>query len=228
MRSFSKERPDPSDEWMRTWNRGTELCGATIRVDPFGLACPGRPALAAELAWRDASWTHRRTGIYGAMFVAAAIAAAFVERDRLAIFRTALQHVPRRSRFHEITADCMKMVAEARDWLEGYERIHGRYNAYAHCRIYQEVGTVINTVRFAPNVGEGICMQVSQGCDTDCFGKIAGAILGAYFGPGHLEERWLAPFGDRFHSSVATFHEQSLSAVADRMAVLSRFVAEQP
>ena len=40
----------------------------------MGYACPGRPALAAELAWRDASWTHRRTGIYGEMYVAAVIA----------------------------------------------------------------------------------------------------------------------------------------------------------
>ena len=36
-----------------------------IRADAYGYACPGRPELAAELAWRDAGLTHRRTGIYG-------------------------------------------------------------------------------------------------------------------------------------------------------------------
>ena len=33
-----------------------------------------------QLAWRDASFTHRKTGVYATMFVAAAIATAFVER----------------------------------------------------------------------------------------------------------------------------------------------------
>ena len=67
-------------------------------------------------------------------------------------------------------------------------------------------------------------MQGSQGCDTDCFGKIAGSILGVHLGPGHLEERWLRPFDDRFHAAVATFHEQSLSKVADRIAGLPAIV----
>jgi hypothetical protein len=44
-------------------NPKDEYCGALIRADAYGYACPGRPALAAELAWRDASLTHRRTGI---------------------------------------------------------------------------------------------------------------------------------------------------------------------
>jgi hypothetical protein len=210
----------PFDEWTELWNPNDEACGAAIRVDAYGYACPGQPALAAELAWRDAGWTHRRTGIYGAMFVAAAIATAFVAPDWRSIFQTALQYVPRRSRFHEITADCLAMVAEVGDWLDGYERIHAKYAQHGACHIYQEVGTLINTVRFAEDVGDGICKQVSQGCDTDCFGEIAGSILGAHFGPGALEARWLAPFADTVHTAVAGCPDQSLASVTRRMAAL--------
>jgi ADP-ribosylglycohydrolase len=63
-------------------------------------------------------------------------------------------------------------------------------------------------------------MQVSQGNDTDSFGATCGSILGAYFGPGHLEQRWLAPFNDTIHTTVAMFHEQRLSAVARRTGAL--------
>ena len=215
----------PLADFVSTWNPGSELCGAQIRADAYGYACPGRPALAARLAWRDASWTHRRTGVYAAMFTAAAIASAFVVDEPLEIFRTALRYVPGRSRFAERTADCIAQVAAASDWLDGYRRIHERYGEWGHCRIYQETGTLINTLRFARSTGEGICLQVSQGNDADSYGATAGSLLGALHGPGSLETRWLAPFGDRIHTTLATFREQSLSAVARRMGRLPALVA---
>jgi ADP-ribosylglycohydrolase len=197
-----------------------ELCGALIRADAFGYACPGHPALAAELAWRDASFSHRRTGIYGEMFAAAAIATAFVADEPMAIFRTALQYVPQRSRFARVVRDCLEIVQGARDWLEAYERIHGRYLEHGSCRIYQEIGTVMNALHFAGDVGEGICMQVAQGNDTDSFGCTCGSILGAFHGPEGLDGRWLAPFNDTIHTTVATLHEMRVSALAARMGRL--------
>lgn len=56
--------------------------GADIRCDIFGHACPGRPERAAELAFRDAVLSHERNGVYGAIFFAATLAAAFVEKTR--------------------------------------------------------------------------------------------------------------------------------------------------
>jgi ADP-ribosylglycohydrolase len=211
----------PYDEWANVLNPKDEFCGALIRADAYGYGCPGHPALAAELAWRDASYTHRRTGIYGTMFAAAAIAVAFTRPpDPLDIFRVAHQYIPQRSRFAEVVRHSILEVERAGDWLAGYAVVHDKYREYDHCRIYQEIGTVMNTLKFARDVGEGICMQVSQGNDTDSFGATAGSILGAYHGPGALEDRWLAPFNDRLLSSVATFHEQRLSAVAARMGAL--------
>jgi ADP-ribosylglycohydrolase len=226
MRSIACTPNESIESWAEEWNPGAELCGAAIRVDAFGFACPGRPALAAELAWRDSHWTHRRTGIYASMFVAAAIAAAYVEKDRPAIFETALKFVPRRTRFYEIMTQCRAFVREARDWLDGYERIHAKYGQYGHCMLYQELGTVMNSVCFAKDVNEVIGMQVSQGCDTDCFGKIAGSILGVHLGPSRLDPHWLKPFNNRIHCSLANFHEQSFSAVTERISRLPQLVNE--
>jgi ADP-ribosylglycohydrolase len=88
-------------------NPGDELCGATIRADAYGYACPGNPEMAANLAWKDSSFTHNRTGIYGTMFVAAAIACAQIFTDRMKIFETALKYIPQRSRFHERVSACI-------------------------------------------------------------------------------------------------------------------------
>jgi len=215
---------DLSDEALRAWvtvlNPGDEKCGALIRADAYGYACPGRPALAAELAWRDASWSHRRTGIYGAMFVAAAIATAMVADNWRDIFETALQFVPQQSRFYTIASDALYEVSHAYSWLDAYSRIHHAYGRYGHCLIYQECATMMNTLRFAQDVGDGICIQVMQGNDTDSFGATAGSLLGAFHGPGHLDARWLAPFNNTLHSTLACLHETSLSTLTQRMTRL--------
>jgi hypothetical protein len=52
-------------------NEYNDWIGAQIRTDLYGWVCPGRPALAAELARRDAALSHRGEGVYGAVFVAA-------------------------------------------------------------------------------------------------------------------------------------------------------------
>ena len=222
---LQQERNDVS-AWPEFLNPGEELCGALIRADAYGYACLSKPELAAELAWRDASWTHRRTGIYGAMFVAAAIAAAPVTRDRLDIFQTALKFVPQRSRFYRIAADSLEEIGKATDWLDGYYRIHHKYKEYAACCVYQEVGTLINTLRFAESIGDGICKQVSQGNDTDSFGATSGSILGAYFGPDYLEPRWLEPFGDKIITSMGTFTEGSITRLAKRMGALPYHISD--
>ena len=108
----------------------------------------------------------------------------------------------------------------------GYRRIHDRYGCYGHCQIYQETGTLINTLRFAPGVEEGICMQVSQGNDTDSYGATAGSLLGVLHGR-PPEQRWLAPFNDEIRTTVAGLYESSLTRVAERMGRLAGLVAAQ-
>jgi hypothetical protein len=199
-------------------NPGAELCGALIRADAYGYACPGHPALAATLAHRDASFTHSRTGLYGAMFIAAAIAIALVQRDD--IFTTALTYVPADSDFAATVRDCIAIVDDASDFVDAYEKIHAAYREFGHCKIHQEIGTVINTVRFAESTADGICKQVMQGNDTDSFGATAGSILGAIHGP--IDPAWVEPFNDDVHTALASFHERSLTKIADRMAALPR------
>jgi hypothetical protein len=74
-------------------------------------------------------------------------------------------------------------------------------------------------------------LTFAQGADTHCYGELIGSIFGVYFGPGHLEERWLAPFND--HGRIASartglgcFYEQSLSEVAKRMEKLARTIEQ--
>ena len=230
------QKGDPATvlHWADQANPLEEFCGALIRADAYGYACPGNPALAAELAWRDAVFTHRRTGVYGAMFIAALLACAAVgDADdpspaRLEPAETALQFVPQKSRFHAIVSDALQTVRESTDFYDAYNRIHAKYGEYGHCRVFQETGTLLNTLRWAESVGDGICRQVLQGNDADSFGARAGAVLGILFGPGHLEPHWLTPFHDEIRTDLARFPAPSLSALAQRMGRLPATVARFP
>jgi ADP-ribosylglycohydrolase len=179
------------------------------------------------MAWKDASFTHRKTGIYGAMFVAAAISIAQVMKDRVGIFETALKFVPQRSRFHEIVLDSLNEVKIAKNFEDGYSRIHEKYKEYGACRVFQEIGTLINTMKFAENIPDGFCKQVMQGNDTDSFGATSGSILGAYFGPDYFDEKWLKPFNDNIYTTMSGFQERKLSNVAKRMSKLPYIIAKE-
>lgn len=229
LHSLDGGAPDAAASWAAHLNPRDEWCGALIRADAYGYACPGDPEQATALAWRDASFTHRRTGVYGAMLVAAALALAPVRDDPLRLFDDALAFVPQRSRFAAAVADALTEVDAAHDWLDGYRRIHDRWPEHTHCRIYQEVGTLVNTMRFARDAGDAIALQVMQGNDTDSYGATAGSIAGLFFGAGSLDRGWIDPFGDDLRPALALFHERSLQAVAHRMAQLpERALAPQP
>lgn len=219
--SLTPNLPVDMTDWVDMMNPGQELCGALIRVDAYGYACPGNPQMAAKLAWKDASFTHRKTGVYSAMFIAAAIATAFIAKSWREIVETALQYIPTRSRFYEQACECLRLVEAAKDFTEGYNAVHNRFASFTAGQIVQEIGTVINTLKFAQSAEDGIALQAAQGNDTDSFACSCGSILGAYFKEG-LPDHWVSQFGDVLTTTMTCFNERSLSAVVNRMAVLYR------
>src|SRR5690606_5969822 len=79
---------NPYQEWI----------GALIRADIHGWTSPGAPRRAPALARRDAVLSHTGNGVYGAMWAAALIAAAFTAETVREAVEASLAVIPASSR----------------------------------------------------------------------------------------------------------------------------------
>ena len=113
--------PPDSAFWRNPFR---EWIGAQIRADAFGYVNVGNPERAADFAWRDASISHVKNGIYGEMFVAAMLAAAPFANDLEELIKIGLSEVPKTSRLH---ADILKVLSWKKEGIayeDAVQRIH--------------------------------------------------------------------------------------------------------
>jgi len=191
--------------------------GADIRSDPWGYAAPGYPEKAAEFAWRDASISHRRNGIYGAMYFSAVISAAFALGDPLAALEAGLAEIPadcalaRELRWALEAAPSITTYREARAAVDqryaGMHRIHTINNA-----VLTVWGLTIGGDDFSKVIGETVAM----GLDNDCTAATAGSIFGAAYGKDAIPKHWTSNFNNKARSYIIGIDAFAIDDMIDR------------
>lgn len=200
-----------------------EWIGAQIRADVFGYVTPGWPEMAAELAFRDASISHVKNGIYGEMFVAAMLSAAFVTDDIDKIVEIGLSEIPANCRLAEAVRDTMEWCSEESDWERVWNRINEKYGHYHGVHTINNAALVVMGLFFGANDYEtGIVVAVRGGWDTDCNGATAGSILGATFGAHALPQKWVGVLNDRLLSAVRDCTDSKISDLASRTCEVAK------
>ena len=207
-----------------------EWIGAQIRADIFGYVAPGWPEKAAELAYRDAVISHDKNGVYGEMFVAAMIAAAFVESDIDEIVRVGLSEIPKESRLTDAIKNTVVWCHEyPDDWEAVWERIHERYGHYSGVHTVNNAALVVLGLYMGASEYEsGIITTVRSGWDTDCNGATVGSILGVRGGADALPEKWVGVLNDRLISAVRGHTDNRISSLAERTVTVAQQLATQP
>ena len=180
-----------------------EQIGGQIFADAWGLICPGDPARASALAAAAASVSHDGSGVDGARFMAACIAAAYTASSLDEVLDAGLRFLPEKCdyrrvvetvrayhRAHPAEADfraCRAMIA--REFRE--EAYPGGYH------IVPNAGICILAMLYGKgDLGRSIEISVLCGYDTDCNASNIGTILGVLGGLDGVPERYRRPIND--------------------------------
>ena len=194
-----------------------EFIGAQIRADLFGYIAPANPELAASLAYRDACLSHTKNGIYGEMFIAAAISAALVSNDLEKIIKVGLSQVPENSRLTEVVKNVLDWSKKANNWQQVWQKVMERYGQYHKVHTLPNLAFVlIGLIWGELDFKKSISIAVMCGHDTDCNGATAGSILGALKGSKVIPEEMSKPLNDRIKSAVFGYSDVKISDLARR------------
>lgn len=187
-------------------NAYREWIGAQIRGDYWGYINPGNPKKAAEMAWRDASISHVKNGIYGEMFVAAMLATAAETNNIRDIILSGISHIPHTSRLYESVMKIYEDYINGKSAKECFAYIHSRYDectSYGWCHTISNAMIVVASLLYGNgDFGKSICMAVETGFDTDCNGATVGSILGMAKGIGSIGEEWTKPFNGTLETTI--------------------------
>ncbi|MET8167538.1 ADP-ribosylglycohydrolase family protein [Streptomyces sp. NPDC005329] len=198
---------NPYQEWI----------GALIRADIYGWTCPGLPRRAASLARRDAVLSHTGNGVYGAMFAAALISAAFTAPTVRHALDEALAVVPASCRL----ARTVRRVASLHDTRMTWEDTLATVTEETAGLGW--IHTVPNAAVLTAGLlyGDGdftrtVTLTVRGGLDTDSNGATAGSVAGVLTGASAIPPQWTEPLEDTVRSAVFGFDGARISELARR------------
>ncbi|MBU3113290.1 ADP-ribosylglycohydrolase family protein [Clostridium lacusfryxellense] len=218
--NHSEVKPDNWKEqinWVRTHiNPYREWIGAQIRVDGYAYGAAGNPELAAELAYKDAAFSHVKNGVYGAMFFSAVISAAFVEKDIDKLIEIGLSQIPNNSRLYHDLKKAIKIGKEAKDQLELADNVYEAFKHYHCVHTNNNAALCVASLVFAKGDFEKAITTAVMGWDTDCNGATVGSIMGALVGAKNIPEKWSKPLNDTLYSAILGFHPIAISECAQR------------
>ncbi|MGW4135566.1 ADP-ribosylglycohydrolase family protein [Streptomyces mirabilis] len=208
---------NPYQEWI----------GALIRADVHGWTNPGAPRRAASLARRDAVLSHTGNGVYGAMWAAALVSAAFTAPTVRHALDTALTVIPASSRLARTVRRVLTLHETRMTWEDTLTTVSEETAGLGWIHTIPNAAVLTAGLLY----GDGdftrtITLTVRGGLDTDSNGATAGSVAGVLCGAEAIPAQWKDPLEDTVRSAVFGFDGVRISELAARTLALMVTEAE--
>lgn len=194
--------------------------GADIRSDPWAYMAPGYPEKAAEMAYRDAYLSHRRNGIYGAMFFSAAQAAAFEVDNAVDAIKIGLTEIPADCLLARAVRWALDEAKNIRDYRDARQAVDERFKGMSGVHtINNACLTIFGLIIGGTDVTKVLSQTVAMGLDNDCTAATAGSIVGAIVGKNGIPEHWYEPFKNTIYTYMNGAEAFRIDDVINRFAL---------
>ncbi|MBT3273358.1 MAG: ADP-ribosylglycohydrolase family protein [Spirochaetales bacterium] len=204
---------NPCNQWI----------GADIRSDPFAYMAPGYPEKAAQMAYNDAYISHRRNGIYGEMFFAAAQSAAFTVDNAVEALRIGLTEIPHDSALAGEVRWALEAGRDIHDYKQARDAVDVRYKGMHRVHtINNAVLTIWGLMIGGNDMTKVISETVAMGLDNDCTAATAGSIIGAIVGKKGVPEHWYKNFNNKVYSYLNIHKEFAIDDLVNRFATQAK------
>ena len=199
--------------------------GADIRSDPFAYMAPAYPEKAAELAYRDAYLSHRRNGIYGEMYFAAAQSAAFAVNHPVEALEIGLTEIPKDCCLAGDIKWALEVGKKVKDYEEARALVDHRFRNISAAHTNNNAClTVFGLMIGGTDMTKVISETVAMGMDNDCTAATAGSIVGASVGKKNIEPHWYASFNNTVDNYLNGVGEMKIDDITERFFQLAKAV----
>ena len=200
-----------------TNNPYCQWIGADIRSDPWGYSCAGYPEKAAELAYRDAFFSHRRNGIYGEMFFSASQAAAFAVDNAVDALKIGLSEIPQDCTLYRDIKWALSVGRDLHDYKDARSAVDEKFAGMSPAHTNNNAcATVFGLMVGGNDFTKVISETVAIGMDNDCTAATAGSIIGAIVGKKGIPSHWYQGFHDKIYTYLENVPELAVSDVIKR------------
>ncbi len=213
----------------RLYNPFNEWIGAQMRGAICGMAAPGNPKLAAELAWKDGEVSHISNGIMGEVFNAMLVAMAYERHDLRVMLREVIEGLPKESEYTRIVQFALNQCAVHEDWRDAWKSCEEKVKRYNWIHAYPNAAAEVIALWYGNgNFDETIVLSGKLGQDVDCNAAQILSVLGIMNGLSAIPERWKEPFAnDRLETYVRSMKEMTIRSLTDWTVTAVRKAKEE-
>ena len=187
--------PPESGQYRNPFN---EWIGAQMRAGICGMAAPGDPETAAELAWKDGCISHANNGILGGVFNAVMTSLSFVEKEVRTILDTAIPLIPEDSEYRSVLDFARESCDRSRDWRGALAECEEKYRKYNWIHAYPNACCEVIALYFGEgDFSETLRIVSMCGLDADCNAGMIMPVTAIREGCRSIPQKYMHPAFDR-------------------------------